>query len=276
MKRLFLSVCCCLGMSISYAAVSDIADNEKCVEAMQNGHYDVAVQQCEYESEKGNAEAAEILGYIYLKGKSGSRDWGQAKKYLEMALDGGRVTAGKYLAVLYWNGLGVQRSHEKAMELFNDCIQYERDNGGVDCKVQLAKTLSFGTNTKDEHRYAKDIYAELVSNGYYEYSLELAKIHKTLGNNDLAYRYAEFFIWWAKRYGTVEHLNLINTEANMVKNSALGALSNNQVNEAYTWVKNEIFRINEEHLKAQQTAGADNSSKQTEKSEAHAGDAANP
>jgi len=253
MNKFFLSMAVCFGLVSSgsvYAA--ELSGGESCEEAMKHAHYDVAVQQCEYEAEKGSAEAAEYLGYIYLKGKGAPRDWVLAKKYLEQAVDGGVVTASRYLAILYWNGLGVERSRDKAMELFRDCISYEEQNGGVSCKVQLAQTLSFGTNSQDDHRYAKDIYAGLVENKDYQYSLDLAKMYLTLGNDANAYKYAEFYIWWAKRYGDIEQIRLSMSEASVVKNKAAASLSDNQVNSAYTWVKNEIHKINEEHLQQKQ------------------------
>ena len=251
MKKLFLSVALSAGVMIcseAGAVTSELPQVKKCEEAMKQAMYEVAVQQCEYEAEKGSTEAAEYLGYMYLKGKGVARDWGLARKYLEQAVDGGLVTARRYLAILYWNGLGVERSREKAMELFNDCMSYEMQNGGDSCKVQLAQTLSFGTNSEQDHRYAKDLYAQLFEKKDYQYSLDLAKMYLVLGQNAEAYKYAEFYIWWAKRYGDVEQLRLSMSDATVVKNKAVVNLSDVQVNDAYNWVKNEIYKINEEHM----------------------------
>lgn len=252
MNKLFLSVAMSAGVLFfneAGAVSNELSRVSSCEEAMKQGLYEVAVQQCEYEAEKGSAEASEYLGYMYLKGKGVGRDWGLAKKYLEQAIDGGLITASRYLAILYWNGLGVERSRDKAMDLFRDCMAYEEQNGGDSCKVQLAQTLSFGTNSEQDHRYAKDLYAQLFEKKDYQYSLDLAKMYLVLGQSANAYRYAEFYIWWAKRYGDIEQLRLSMSDATAVKNKAVVDLTDVQVNDAYTWVKNEIYKINEEHLK---------------------------
>ncbi len=240
----FLPAAALLAAGQGYADV--LSDGEKCADAMKNEHYSVAAQQCGTEAEAGDPAAAEILGYIYLKGKSGLRDWDLAKKYLEMAVDGGNITASKYLAVLYWNGLGVERDQQKAMELFADCINYENEHGGVTCKVQLASTLSFGTNSRADHENARDIYRDLVDGKDYGFAVDLAKMDLNLEEYFEAYKYAEFYIWWAKRYGTVSQIQRSMSEGEAVKNAASAHLSDAEVNEAFSWVKERIFAINNE------------------------------
>ena len=129
----------------TYAYAANDNEVDECQSALSKENYDVAFQRCEYEAEKGDALAAEIMGFLYLKGLGTTRDWDLARKYLEQSIDAGNLNASRYLAILYWNGLGVEKSNEKAREYFKDCLVIAKDKN-IDCAVQYAKVLGYNSN----------------------------------------------------------------------------------------------------------------------------------
>ena len=196
----------CLGTVVSVgAAVAGDINNDTCFRAISEERYDNAFTLCENETEKGDAQAAMHLGYMYLKGKGTVRDWDQARKYLEQAVDSGNVMAYRYLAVLYWNGLGVPRDVDKARDLFRQCLRFEPGED-LSCTAQFAETLTFGSNSRDSIREAADLYQTLLKNRNYEYAYHLARQQLELQENAEAFKNIEFFLMWSKRYGNLSAL----------------------------------------------------------------------
>ncbi len=228
---------------VSYAEVNSSLQNEDCNTAIALEHYDAALAVCEYEADKGNPEASMNIGYMYLKGKGVSRDWGQTRRYLEQSVDAGNLKAYRYLGVLYWNGLGVKRDTNKAREMFNLCLEFDPEKD-LSCTAQYAETLSFGTNSTQDKQEAVDIYQKLFDNRAYEYSFYLAKQQLALGNNLAAYRNIEFFIMWAKRYGDLSKLRKNMNEAERIDSEARQSLSENELTEGFKWARDLVFAIN--------------------------------
>lgn len=248
MAQLNVVVFLLLLLSNITTASTEFTPNENCLETVQKQRFYIAMQQCEYEAEKGDAVAAELLGFMYLKGKGGPRDWNLARRYLEQSINFGNIKASRYLAVIYWNGLGVPKDEEKAKKLFNDCLTYEK-NADNSCAVQYAKTLSYNTNSLDNREKALEIYQNLIDNEAYEYSYNLAKVALSLKKYNLAYRQSEFFLLWAKRYGNLPVLRTKFYEAEKVSTKASKKISPEELSLGSSWIKARIMDINRAYIK---------------------------
>ena len=237
-----------LGLVVSglVSAASDI-NGDSCFQAVSEERYDNAFTLCENETEKGDAEAAMHLGYMYLKGKGTVRDWDQARKYLEQAVDQGNLMAYKYLGVLYWNGLGVPRDINKAREMFRQCLKFEPGED-LSCTAQFAETLTFGSNSRQNATEAADLYSELLKNRNYEYAYYLAKQQIELQENVAAFKNIEFFLLWSKRYGNLSALRKNITSAQKLENSLRGVLNDQESRDGFNWARDLIYAINHEDL----------------------------
>lgn len=237
-----------LGLTVSgaAAAASDI-NGDSCFQAMSEERYDNAFTLCENETEKGDAEAAMHLGYMYLKGKGTVRDWDQARKYLEQAVDQGNLMAYKYLGVLYWNGLGVPRDINKARDLFRQCLKFEPGED-LSCTAQFAETLTFGSNSRQNAMEAAELYSTLLKNRNYEYAYYLAKQQVELQENAAAFKNIEFFLLWSKRYGDLSALRKNITSAQKLENSLRGVIGDQESRDGFNWARDLIYAINHEDL----------------------------
>lgn len=244
--------------NLSYAEES--IETSKCINAIKHEHYDIAFQQCEHEADNGDALAAEMLGYMYLKGKGTSRDWNTSRKFLEQSVDLGNNMAYRYLGIIYWNGLGVERNVEKARELFNECVTYDVSQD-ISCTLQFAKVLSYNTNSTANKNEALDMYKKLFDNGYYEASVYYARVAHMLKKESEAYRYAEFFMLWVKRYGDLSLLRKNYLEAERIRDSASVNLSSNELNEGFNWVRSLLNDINLAHSSQSKSKGIVSSTK---------------
>lgn len=238
-----------LGLLISTTAIasSDFKPDESCQDSVQKQHYDIALQQCEFESEKGDSLASEFLGFMYLKGKGGPRDWNLAKRFLEQSVDQGNVMANRYLAVMYWNGLGVPKDREKAKELFQKCVNYDKEKD-IACTVQYAKTLSYNTNSIEDKRNALTLYQKLVDHEAYEYSYNYSKLALSLNKYNLAYRQSEFFLLWAQRYGNLAELRTKFRDAENISANAAKKISVEELSIGSSLIKAKIMDINRAFL----------------------------
>lgn len=242
MKNCYLLLIYALSAHIALA--NDIPGNNlNCIDSIKAKHFEVAMQQCELETEEGNAAAAEMLGYLFLEGKGGPKDWGLAKRYLEQAVNLGNNNANRYLGVIYWNGLGVKTNHQLAHSYFSRCLSFSKGED-ISCSVQYAKTLSATSNTLEDKIHALEIYEKLLENEAYEYSFNYAKLALALKYYQQAFEYAELFILWAKRYGDLASLRHIYIEAEQISAEAAKNLTDEMLTTGSNNVKNKIQQIN--------------------------------
>lgn len=232
----------------TYAYAANDNEVDECQSALSKENYDVAFQRCEYEAEKGDALAAEIMGFLYLKGLGTTRDWALARKYLEQSIDAGNLNASRYLAILYWNGLGVEKSNEKAREYFKDCLVIAKDKN-IDCAVQYAKVLGYNSNPPAIKEEAIDVYNKLIDVEHYEFSYDLASISLNVGKYKQSYKYAEFFIFWVRRYGDIALYSKSVQDSERIKEEARRHLTDADIGECYNWVKDEIYKISQKFNK---------------------------
>lgn len=87
--------------------------------------------------------AAMKLGDILLKGDLVNYDYKMAKKYYEKAYNGGVNQVSYQLAYLYEKGIGVNRDTERAVDLYNEAINYERAS---DAYYRLGRINLYGAD----------------------------------------------------------------------------------------------------------------------------------
>ena len=86
-------------------------------------------------AEEGNAEAQNMLGYMYRYGQGVSQDFEQARLWYRRAADLGNARAQNNLGAIYRQGLGVPQDFHEAFRWFLRAA--EQGNGGAQNHVGL-------------------------------------------------------------------------------------------------------------------------------------------
>ena len=86
-------------------------------------------------AEGGNAEAQNMLGYMYRYGQGVTQDFEQARLWYRRAADLGNARAQNNLGALYRQGLGVLQDYQEAFRWFLRAA--EQGNGGAQNHVGL-------------------------------------------------------------------------------------------------------------------------------------------
>ncbi len=246
-KLIFLIFCF---INVSYAKSEPLDEKITCLKAVQRLDYDIAIQQCEYEMEKGDMYAAEILGIVYLTGRSGVRDWDLARRSFEQAIEMGNIHANGFLGEIYWHGWGVRKNRQKAEEFFAKCLlEVESDIYDVDisCRAIYAQTLGNYKNKRSDKEKALEEYTKLMLNSEFIYAYDFAKISYSLGKYEDAYAYAEFFMLWAKRYGVIWNLQSKYKSAEEISAKAVNHLSQSKVDIISLDVKHSLYALNKKN-----------------------------
>jgi TPR repeat protein len=97
------------------------------------GKSEEGVPLCRWAAERGDPAAQYCLGYAYAKGLTGSKDPGEAVRWMGRAADTGNVTAMTALGAHYWRGDGVLQDKAKAIELWRKAAA----RGDADAKKHL-------------------------------------------------------------------------------------------------------------------------------------------
>ena len=91
------------------------ADLQAGIDAYVSGDYPVALTEFTSLAEKGNAEAQNILGVIYVEGKVVPQDYRVAMLWYRKAAEQGHAGAQNTLGAMYARGLGVPLDYKTAM-----------------------------------------------------------------------------------------------------------------------------------------------------------------
>ncbi|HBP87502.1 MAG TPA: sel1 repeat family protein [Nitrospiraceae bacterium] len=86
-------------------------------------------------AEEGNAEAQNMLGYMYRYGQGVPQDFEQARQWYRRAADLGNARAQNNLGAMYRQGLGVPQDYQEAFRWFLRAA--EQGNGGAQNHVGL-------------------------------------------------------------------------------------------------------------------------------------------
>ena len=108
--------------------------------------YETALEAWQPLAKSGNAEAQNMLGYMYRYGQGVAQDFEQARQWYRLAADQGNARAQNNLGAMYRQGLGVTQSYEEALQWFRRAA--EQGNGGAQNHLGLMYFEGEGT-TKD-------------------------------------------------------------------------------------------------------------------------------
>ncbi len=110
---------------VSQAAANFLAGEE----AYLQEDYETALQEWRPLAERGNAEAQNMLGYMYRYGQGVPQDFSQAYQWYRRAADKGHARAQNNLGAMYRQGLGVTQDYSEAIRWFRRSA--EQGNGGA-------------------------------------------------------------------------------------------------------------------------------------------------
>ena len=97
-------------------------------------------------AKQGNAEAQNMLGFMYRYGQGVKQDFEQARSWYRLSADQGFARAQNNLGALYRQGLGVKQDYQEAFQWFHRAA--EQGNGGAQNHLGLMYYMGEGV-TKD-------------------------------------------------------------------------------------------------------------------------------
>ncbi len=87
-------------------------------QAYLNEDFETAFREWEPLAYRGNAEAQNMLGFMYRWGQGVEQDFAKAREWYRRAADQGHPTAQNNLGLLYRYGLGVPKDYQQAYHWF--------------------------------------------------------------------------------------------------------------------------------------------------------------
>lgn len=136
-----------------------------------NRKFELAQKYYEMAAEYKFNAAYECLGYIWYYGRTGTRDYGKAFHYFELAKEGGNIVAAYKLADMYKNGYHVEKNYEKYCEIIEELYPKIKDANDLfdplpEIFTRLAR-IRAEQGRKDEavdlYYTAKDFLAQRIS-----------------------------------------------------------------------------------------------------------------
>ena len=116
MKKLLVPFCLILIISIGSVGVSESADFQKGLNALQKKDYATALREWKPFAEQGHAPAQSGLGMMYFTGQDVSKDYKTAVKWFRLAAEQGHLLAQANLGWIHYKGIGVSQDHEIALK----------------------------------------------------------------------------------------------------------------------------------------------------------------
>ena len=105
-------------LAVMLTATVFAADLQKGLDAYDAGDYATAFTELTPFAEEGDAEAQNILGWMYENGRGVARDYVEAIKWYLLAADSELADAQNNLGRMYENGWGVAQDYEKAVRRY--------------------------------------------------------------------------------------------------------------------------------------------------------------
>ena len=100
---------------LSFPAWADFNDGHN---AYINEDYEAAFQEWEPLAKRGDADAQNMLGFMYRWGQGFAKNFEKAREWYRRSADQGNPTAQSNLGLVYWYGLGVPKDHKQAFHWF--------------------------------------------------------------------------------------------------------------------------------------------------------------
>ena len=116
MKKLLVPLCLTLIIFIGSAGVSESADFQKGLNALQKKDYATALREWKPLAEQGHAPAQSGLGMMYFQGTGVSKDYKTAVKWFRLAAEQGHLLAQANLGWIHYKGIGVSQNHKIALK----------------------------------------------------------------------------------------------------------------------------------------------------------------
>jgi TPR repeat protein len=125
-KNLFLKI---VFLVMMVGAVPSWANFLAGEDAYLREDYERALEEWQPLAKGGNAEAQNMLGYMYRYGQGVPQDFEQARQWYRLAADQGHARAQNNLGAMYRQGLGVPQDYKEALRWFRRSA--EQGNGGA-------------------------------------------------------------------------------------------------------------------------------------------------
>ena len=167
MKKFFFTALVCLLTFPAWANVDEYL--QKANEYLQSGsiNLDTAIMLYTKAAELGNLEAQVQVGYLYAWDKR----YTQSAEWFSKAAEEESADAQNYLAILYYNGLGVEQDYAKAVELYRKAAE----QGHKDAQNDLAECYYYGKGVEQDYKQAVEWYRKAAEQGFAEAQYNLAE-----------------------------------------------------------------------------------------------------
>jgi TPR repeat protein len=133
----------------------------KCGLLADIGEMSEAIPLCEAAALKGLGPAYVSLSWYYISDKYGMIDYGKAIEYAKIAAFKYKQAEGKSnLAYLYQNGLGVDKSYKKAIDIYKELIS--QGPHSPQAEFNLGEMYYHGNGVERDEEIAAGYYREVV------------------------------------------------------------------------------------------------------------------
>lgn len=143
-------ICIVIGI-IMLVASPAWAGYEEGEDAYLRGDFQAALEVWRPLAEQGNAEAQNMLGYMYRFGEGVDSNFELARKWYRLAADKGNPTAQNNLGVMYRLGLGGDQDFQEAFYWFRRAA--DQGNGGAQNHLGLMYYKGEGVAPDKVHAY---------------------------------------------------------------------------------------------------------------------------
>jgi predicted peptidase/glyoxylase-like metal-dependent hydrolase (beta-lactamase superfamily II) len=135
------------------------------IQLYQQGNYEEAMKYLKAADTYGHMKAGRYVGLLYENGLSVPQDFSTAASWYKRAMDQGDVTATWLLGRLYETGTGVEQNTEKARSLYLRAAQ-RTDKIGAPAMVLLGSMYERGVGVTQSNTEAESWYEKAAAAGY--------------------------------------------------------------------------------------------------------------
>ena len=150
MKKLLVPFCLTLIIFIGSAGVSESADFQKGLNALQKKDYATALREWKPLAEQGHAPAQSGLGTMYFQGTGVSKDYKTAVKWFRLAAEQGHLLAQANLGWIHYKGIGVSQNHQTALKFHRLILKNDDAN-----KKEKDRATGYIKNSEQELKRLK-------------------------------------------------------------------------------------------------------------------------
>ena len=171
------------------AAIADFADG---MSAYQRGDFETAAAEWRPLAEQGNAEAQEMLGFMYLYGQGVRRGDATAVQWYRRAAEQGFASAQNSLGVLYENGRGTMKDYATAVQWYQRAVEQDH----AEAKNNLGRSYMDGRGIPRDDSEAFGLFTEAAGAGLGLAMINLGRMHEQ--GRSVAVNYDEATAWYIR------------------------------------------------------------------------------